>query len=248
MRHVRIERDGGVAVVRIDRPPANALDLELLDEGYEALEQLRSDPPAAVVLVGRPRFFSAGVDLKVAPGLGPDEQREMVAGINRLFAGWYAFPRPVVCAVTGHAIAGGLILALCGDHRVCARDGQLGLTEVRAGIGFPAAAMAVVRAELAPYVARDLVLGAGLIDPEAALTRGIVDEVVDADAVFPRAREVADHLAELPTAAYERVKKQLRGPALAEIRPVVEEGRDPLLEGWVGDEASEAAARTLRGD
>jgi enoyl-CoA hydratase len=248
VRHVRIEPEGQVAVVRIDRPPANAMDLELLAEGHEALEQLRADPPAAVVLAGRERFFSAGVDLKLAPVLGPAEQREMVAGINRLFAGWYAFLRPVVCALTGHAIAGGLILALCGDHRVCARDARLGLTELRAGIGFPAAAMAVVRAELSPPVARELVLGAELIDPEAALARGIVDEVVEPDAVFVRAREVADHLAEMPTAAYERVKEQLRAPALAEIRPVMEGGRDPLLQGWVGEEASEAAARILRGD
>jgi len=248
VRHVRIEREGAVAVVRIDRPPANAMDLELLAEGYEALEQLRADPPAAVVLAGRPRFFSAGVDLKLAPVLGPEEQREMVIGINRLFAGWYAFPRPVVCAVTGHAIAGGLILALCGDRRICARDAQLGLTELRAGIGFPAAAMAVVRAELAPHVARELVLGTELIDPEAALARGIVDEVVFPDAVFTRAREVADRFAELPAAAYERVKEQLRAPTLAEIRPVVEEGRDPMLEGWLAGETPDAAARILRGD
>ena len=72
----------------------------------------------------------------------------MVHGINRLFGGWYGFPRPLVCAVNGHAIAGGLILALCGDHRIGATQGKLGVTELRAGIPYPAAAMLVVKAEL----------------------------------------------------------------------------------------------------
>ena len=103
-RHVTIEQRGDVALVRIDRPPANALDRELLADGAAALDELRDPGPGAAVIVGRERFFSAGVDLKLAPMLDRDGQREMVSGINRLFAGWYSFERPVVCAVNGHAI------------------------------------------------------------------------------------------------------------------------------------------------
>ena len=69
----------------------------------------------------------------------------MVMGVNRLVAAWSAIERPLVCAVTGHAIAGGLVLALCGDYRVGATEGKLGLTEVAVGVPFPAGAMAVVR-------------------------------------------------------------------------------------------------------
>src|SRR5215217_1248733 len=125
--HIHVEAHGEVALVRVDRPPANAMDLELLAEGAAVLDELTQAAPGAVVLTGRDGFFSAGVDLKVAPTLAPDAQRAMVEGINRLFAGWYALPRPLVCAVNGHAIAGGLILALCGDYRVCATEGKLGL-------------------------------------------------------------------------------------------------------------------------
>src|SRR5205823_11072331 len=167
--------------------------------------------PRAVVIVGREGFFSAGVDLKVAPTLDAAGQRAMVAGINRLFAGWYGFPRPVVCAVNGHAIAGGLILALCGDHRVGSTEGRLGLTELRAGIPYPVVAMAVVRAELAPPVARQLVLGAELIDPERALAWGVVDELAPPGEVLPRAVTVAAELGALPARAYATVKRQLRG-------------------------------------
>src|SRR5207237_420200 len=83
-----------------------------------------------------------GVDLKVGPTLDSEGQRALVDGINRLFAGWYSFPRPVVCAVNGHAVAGGMILALCGDYRVGSTEGKLGLTELRVGIAYPSNAIA----------------------------------------------------------------------------------------------------------
>jgi enoyl-CoA hydratase len=243
---ITIEPHGDVALVRIDRPPANAMDLELLAAGNAVREQLEADPPGAVVLTGRDGFFSAGVDLKLAPTLGPDQQREMVAGINRLFAGWYAFPRPLVCAVNGHAIAGGLILALCGDHRVCSTEGRVGLTELRAGIPYPAAAIVTVRRELSVQAARLLVLGAGLIDTQRALELGVVDEIATPDQVVDRAVEHAAGLAALPREAYTRVKQQLRGQAIEEMRRAVE--TDPMLDGWFGGESASAATAILSRD
>jgi enoyl-CoA hydratase/carnithine racemase len=228
-RHVTVEDRDGIALVRIDRPPANAMDLELLDEGHAVLDDLGRSEPGAVVLVGRDGFFSAGLDLKVAPTLDADGQRAMGAGINRLFAGWYGFPRPVVCAVNGHAIAGGLILALCGDHRVCATEGSFGLTELRAGVPYPSVAMAVVRAELSPPVVRRLVLGAELIDPERALQWDVVDELAAPDDVLARALAVAAERAALPSRTFAAIKRELRGAvldaALADERPA--EGMEP---------------------
>jgi enoyl-CoA hydratase len=243
---VNVEERGEVAVVRVDRPPANALDPDLLQQGQAVAEELRGAEPAAVVIVGRERFFSAGVDLKLVPQLDADGHRAMVEGINHLFLAWYSFPRPVVCAVNGHAIAGGLILALCGDYRVCARgDAKLGLTELRAGIPYPSAAMAIVKAELEPSAVRVLALGAELVGPDAALQLGMVDELADPDDVLPRAVEVAEGYAALPRGAYARVKDQVRGAAVSALREVVESGGDPMLAGWVGDETAEASAAIL---
>ena len=163
-RHLTVEERGPIALVRMDRPPVNAMDLELLAEGRQALDELAASEPGAVVITGNERAFSAGVDLKLAPTLDAEGQREMVAGINGLFAGWYGLSRPLVCAVNGHAIAGGLILALCGDYRVGVRDAQYGLTELRAGIPYPAVALGVVQAELTPAAARVLALRAHLVD------------------------------------------------------------------------------------
>lgn len=240
MAHIAVERDGGVTVVTLDRPPANALELGLLAEAEEVVRRLAAERPPAVVIAGSRGFFSAGVDLKAAPGFGRDEQRRMVEGLNGVFAGLYTLPTPVVCAVTGHAIAGGLILALCGDHRVGSTEGKLGLTEVRVGIPYPAAAIAVVRAELTAGVARRLVLGGGLVEPEEAVRLGLVDELRSPDEVVPRAVEVARALADLPGLAYRRIKAQLRGDRL-------ELPDDPMLGTWLGEETRTAAEATLRG-
>jgi enoyl-CoA hydratase len=247
-RHVTIEERGSIALVRIDRPPANALDPELLEDGHAVLADLGAAEPAAVVITGRDGFFSAGADLKVAPTLDAEGQRTMVTGINRLFAGWYGFERPVVCAVNGHAIAGGAILALCGDYRVGSTEGKLGLTEIRAGLPYPANAIAVVRAELTPQAARVLALRAELIDPPEALAHGLVDELVAPGEVLSRALEVAEGLAELPALAYGQVKRQLRGDTLERMRAVLEEGAEPLLEAWVSDETEGAASGILERD
>lgn len=244
--HVTVEARDETALVRIDRPPANAMDRELLGDVVAACEQLAADEPAAVVITGREGYFSAGVDLKLAPTLDAEGQAEMVDRINRMAAGWYGFPRPVVGAVNGHAIAGGIVLALCADHRVGGTEGRFGLTEVRVGIGYPAVAIAVVRAELSPPAARDLVLRGELMDSQAALERGLLDELVEQDAVLDRALEVAAELAALPPQGYAFVKRQLRAPVIAAARELLEGGADALAGAWVGGETAGAAAAALR--
>src|SRR5215207_2778967 len=141
MGHVRTVERAGVVLLTIDRPPANAMDRELLADLLVAADRLAADVPPAVVLTGRAGCFSAGVDLKAIPGYDRADQRRMVDGINRMALGFYGLPCPVVCSITGHAIAGGFVLALCGDHRVASAEGRYGLTEVKVGVPYPPAAM-----------------------------------------------------------------------------------------------------------
>lgn len=245
---VTIEQRGEIALVRIDRPPANAMDPQLLSDGRMVLHELQAADPAAVVLTGRPGFFSAGIDLKIAPTLDRDAQRELVVGINETFLAWYSFPRPVVSAVNGHAIAGGLILALTGDQRIGAGDGKLGLTELKAGIGYPLAAIGIVKAELTAPAARTLALASGLVDMRRGLELGLIDELVEPDTLLDRSLEVAGELAALPRSAYPRVKEQLRGETIADLRDRLERGEDPILGAWVGQETAAASAAILERD
>jgi enoyl-CoA hydratase len=232
MGHVSLAERDGVAVLTVDRPPANAMDLALLGDLVEAIEGLAAAVPPALVLAGREGFFSAGADLKAVPGYGPAEQRGMVDAINRMALGVYGLPCPVVCAVTGHAIAGCLVLALCGDHRVASTEGRYGLTEVKVGVPYPQAAIGVVRAELAPPAARVLALGNRLVDAAECMRLGAFDEALAPAEVLGRALAVARELAGMPADVYARTKAELRGATLAALRIEVE--RDPLLDAWVG--------------
>jgi enoyl-CoA hydratase len=228
----REDRDGGVVVLGADRPPANAMDVTLLDELVAAVAAVAQEPPRALVLAGRPGFFSAGADLKLVPGYGEEEQRRMVEGINAMALGFYELPCPVVGAITGHAIAGGLVLALSTDIRVASRDGRYGLTEVKVGVPYPQAAIGVVAAELPAHAARRLAFGNELLGAEECLRLGVFDEVLDAPAVLPRALEIAAELAALPPDVYARTKRDLRGTTAARLRAAAAE--DPLLARWVG--------------
>jgi enoyl-CoA hydratase len=243
--YVTVESRGDLAVIRLDRPPANALTPEVLEEFAALREELAAAEPAAVVVTGRDRFFSAGVDLKLVPTMGAEGHRSMVNGINRLVLDWYSFPRPVVAAVTGHAIAGGMVIALCADYRVGASEGKLGLTELRAGVPYPVGAIALVRAELSAPAARALALRAHLVEPEEALRLGLVDELAGAGEVLERACDVALDMAGFGGESYARTKLALRGETLNQIELAVEAG-DPLLEAWLAEGSEEAAASVLR--
>lgn len=233
MEHVTLrDHDSGVVVLSADRPPANAMDVTLLRELLGALAQVAGDPPAALVVAGRPGCFSAGADLKAVPTYGPPEQREMVEAINAMALGFYELPCPVVGAITGHAIAGGLVLALCTDIRIASSAGRYGLTEVKVGVPYPQAAIGVVAAELAPHAARVLALGNELIGAAECLRLGAFDEVLEPDEVIPRALERAGRLAAFPAEDYARAKRELRGATAARLRTAAVE--DPLLGRWVG--------------
>jgi enoyl-CoA hydratase len=225
MGHVSIAAHGDIALVTADRPPANAMDPGLLADVLAAAERLAASEPAAVVLTGRPGFFSAGADLKLVPTLDAEGQRAMVDGINRMCIAWYGFPRPVVCAVNGHAIAGGLVLALCGDYRIAATEGRYGL------------------AELAAPAARRLVLRADLVDAADLRELGAFDEVVPPDDVVDRALAVAEDLAGLPAGAYAATKRRLRAGVL-EVGARLQAGEvDPIGEAWTdADTAARAAS------
>ena len=230
--YVHVEQHEDVALVRVDRPPANALDAELMEEVRASAEELAAAGPGAVVLTGREKFFSAGVDLKIVPTLDADGEKAMIDGINRMAASWYSFPRPVVCAVNGHAIAGGMVMALCGDYRVGCTGGKLGFTELRAGVPYPAVPIAIVKAELSMPAARVLTLRSNLVDPEEALALGLVDELTSPEDVVARALVVAGEMAKLPARAYENTKRELRGETIAAIERVLEDG-DPVVGAWL---------------
>jgi enoyl-CoA hydratase len=210
----------GVAVLRLVRPPVNALDLELVQAIGAGVTDAVDSGARALVLRGAGSCFSAGIDTKVAPTYDARQRRESVEAINAMVAAICTAPLPVVAAVNGHAFGGGLVIALACDVRLAARgDYKLALNEVAAGVPFPAGPLAVVRAELDPSVMRDLCLTGRSVGPEQALALRVLDEIVEPQELLLHARERGLQLAEL--AAYAALKAQVRGPLIAELERIV---------------------------
>jgi enoyl-CoA hydratase len=239
---------GQVAIVTLRRPPANAMNLELTEEIATLFQGLGRDKSVrSVVLTGHGKSFCAGVDLKAVPNLGEVHQRRMVNALNRAFHSVYSCPVPVVGAINGHAIAGGLVLALCCDWRIAAKAPFLvGLTEVRVGVPYPVAAMEVTRQELRPETARRLVLFGQNMASAAAVEAGVFDEAVDGAALLERALAKADEFVALPQSAFARSKRHLRSTAYEAIESAIA-GAEPLLKGWLSHETIQAATAVLAG-
>lgn len=247
MANVEIERNGKIVVLRLNKPPANAITTDLAHEVADRLDELKSDGSvAALIVTGQGNAFCAGLDLKVVPSLGISEQHALLFALNRLFGTLYGFPRPVVAAINGHAIAGGLILALCCDYRiVVAGPYRFGVTEVKVGVPYPVAAIEVACREMRTEVARNLILFGDTIDSGNALMAGIVDEVLDATQLPERAMAAAEKFAALPPTGFRQIKAQLRRSALERIGRAIQNREEPLLDGWLTDETVAAAHAVL---
>ncbi|MBW2463221.1 MAG: crotonase/enoyl-CoA hydratase family protein, partial [Deltaproteobacteria bacterium] len=213
-----------IAVIRMDDGKANALSPAVVVGLDEAFSRAEADADVkAVVLAGRPGKFSAGFDLKVMMS-GPQAARDLVMAGGGFFMRLYAFPKPVVAAVSGHAIAGGVLLAASCDVRIgIAGDFKLGLNEVQAGMPVPILAHKLARDRLDPRHLTEAVLFSRLYDPEAAKDVGWLDLVVDGSDLEAEAMKVAGQLSQLPAGPYARTKESLRRETIAYVLATVEE-------------------------
>ena len=208
---IELSRHGGIAVVRMAHGKANALTVEFCDAIAAQFESLRDDPATAVVLTGQGRMFSAGVDLPRLSEGGADYVRRFLPALHRLYETVFFFPKPVIAAVNGHAIAGGCILQCCADRRIAARgDARIGVTELLVGVPFPPMAFEVMRFASPPRYLADGLYSGATFAPDAALTRGLVDELADPDVLLDRSVAAAEALAALSPQAFAQTKRQIR--------------------------------------
>ena len=208
---IELSHRGDVAVVRINHGKVNALDIELCEALAAQFETLRDSNARAVVLTGQGAMFSAGVDLiRLSEGGGPYVRRFLPA-LHRLYDTVFFFPKPVVAAVNGHAIAGGCVLECCADKRIAARDGgRIGVTELLVGVPFPPLAFEVMKFATPPRYLADGLYSGTTFTPDMALSRGLVDELADGPALLDRAVAAAETLAALSPRAFVQTKQQTR--------------------------------------
>jgi len=208
---IGVATDAGIAVVTMKHGKANALDTEFCDVLAARLRELAGSDVKAVVLTGQETIFSAGVDLKRVSAGGADYLRVFLPALHRLYDAVFNFPKPLVAAVNGHAIAGGAVLACCADRRIMAREaGRIGITELLVGVPFPALAFEIVRFAVPPRYLPEFTLSGATYATDAALQRGWVDEVAEPGDLIEDALAVAQELAMLSPPAFAQAKKQLR--------------------------------------
>ncbi|MBI2391587.1 MAG: crotonase/enoyl-CoA hydratase family protein [Deltaproteobacteria bacterium] len=218
---VSYEQRDNVAIVRMDDGKANALSYDMMDALDAALSRAEKEA-AAVVLTGRPGKFCAGFDLKEMMA-GPDQARALVTRGADALMRLYTLPLPLIVAATGHALAGGALVVLTGDVRLAAKGlYRIGLNEVQIGMPVPVLAMELARDRLDPKHLIGSTLFATVVDPEAAVTAGWVDEAVDEDALVDRALTHATKLAALPRDAFSKTKVILRERTVKYVRDMLE--------------------------
>ena len=245
MTMVRVEdRDGGVRILALDRPPANALDEALLGELDTALVAAQYDDAVrAIVLTGTGAFFSGGLDLG-APRRDAAQARALRTVYRDVHVRLLAFPKPTLAQLGGHAIAGGLVLVLGCDYRLGATgEYKLGLNEVAIGASFPRAALEIVRLRLPHPRATELLLGAALYPASQGVRLGVVDELLPPDTLGDTVLRRAARMAAFPREAYAHTKAALVEDAM---RRIMHESPDADERGaavWTSTESRGARAR-----
>jgi enoyl-CoA hydratase/carnithine racemase len=189
MSELRIERRGDVAVLTLNRPEKrNALSIEVRYELATLLDRLATDATVSSLLVtGAGTAFCSGMDVTQFGG-DLENRRRIVESSIRAFGGFGRFPKPVVAAVNGPAVAGGFALALLSDIRIASHEARFGFGALPAGVP---PSYAAARAALPAAVARELALTGRIVQSEEALDLGIVSDVVEPEALMPRALELA---------------------------------------------------------
>jgi enoyl-CoA hydratase len=204
-----------------------------------------------VVLVGRENIFCAGVDLLRVVDGGAEYLRAFLPALVTLFETVFCYPKPVVAAVNGHAIAGGCVLACAADQRLMARDtGRIGVPELLVGVPFPSTALEIMRFTVAPQYFQQLIFSGSTFAPQEAVVRGLVDEIVAPQELLDRAVQAAEKLTAIPAPTFTLSKRQVRQLVLERIG----EGKsrfDPAVEEiWTRPETRETIrnyiARTFK--
>jgi enoyl-CoA hydratase len=212
---IDLSQQDGVAILRMADGKANTMSIDSCREVTARFEEIRSASASAVVITGSGTIFSAGVDLVRLLDGGVPYVREFLPALSTMLATAFAFSKPVVAAINGHAMAGGCVLACAADRRLMtSRAGRIGVTELLVGVPFPPAAMEIMRCATVPQYFEEAIFSGATYPPADAVTRGFVHELVEPDGLLDRALAVAKTLAALPPAAFALTKRQTRHAAL----------------------------------
>jgi enoyl-CoA hydratase/carnithine racemase len=231
---------GDVAELSLNRPPANALTIEVLDICLDKFSEVVNDGARGVVLSGREGMFSAGLDVPVLLPQGREEIEEFWTHFFSLLELIAGSSVPVGAAITGHAPAGGMVMALYCDFRIATSgDYKMGLNEVQVGLPVPRNVLFALESVIGPRHAAWYASAGELIGPEEALAVGLVDRLADNPAAaVAQAIERLEHLLSLPQLAMNRTRVAAKSALLEKTAEASNYVR-LAVDAWFGDEAQE---------
>ncbi|WP_099025271.1 crotonase/enoyl-CoA hydratase family protein [Mycolicibacterium palauense] len=215
---VTYRSDESIAVIAMDDGKVNVLGMDMQQALNDALDTAENDPAGAVVIAGNQKVFSGGFDLKVFQSGDLAASVAMLRGGFELSYRLLSFPKPVVMACTGHAIAMGSFLLCSGDHRVAAPGYNIQANEVAIGMVPPYAALEVLKLRLTRSAYQQATGLAKVFFGEAAQAAGWIDEIAMPDKVLARAEESAREFTNLHRGAHLATKLRARAEALEGIR------------------------------
>ena len=216
---VRLEVEDGVGIIRLDRPPMNAINDELTsDLGDAAAEASSRDDVGAVVIWGGEKIFAAGADVKMMLPMSSVEVRPMITNLQEVFNQVEEIPKVTIAAINGYALGGGCELAMCADFRFAGEDARIGQPEILLGIIPGAGGTQRLPRLIGPARAKDLIYSGRHLKAEEAKGIGLVDEVFASDQVYPKAVEVARRYAHGPRAALRAAKIAVNWGARGDFR------------------------------
>jgi len=241
----REDRDS-VTLLRLERGKVNAFDLELCEALTESLDEVEKSSAKAVVLTGTGTTFSAGVDLFRLLEGGPNYVVKFVPALTNLLERLFLFPKPVVVALNGNAIAGGCLIACACDYKIAVNgEGKIGVPEVLVGVPFPPLALEIVRFSASHRYFQEIIYFGRYYDMQEGHLRGLVDETVSSDKLLSRAFEMAIKMSEIPADTFRLVKRQLREPYLTTAdRSKVRD--EEILKVWCSEETHTTIRAYLR--
>jgi enoyl-CoA hydratase/carnithine racemase len=236
---IHIKYYNKVAVVKLDRNTTNALNLELVDELADILQRVKhnSDAYSLVLSSSHEKFFSIGFDIPQLIGISKDDFAIFYRTFNRTCIDLYTFPKPTIAAVTGHAVAGGCILALCCDYRIIAEGKKkMGLNEIKLGVPVPYPADCILRQIVGFRNAREIMDTGEFYQPEKLLQMGVVDQVLPQEHVLTQSIEKARLLSAMPQHAFDMIKRNRVEMIKLEVLSKLQEKEQFFLECWYSDE------------
>jgi enoyl-CoA hydratase/carnithine racemase len=248
MEVIGIEQQDGVALVKLARGVINAINQKIIDELNDTLRMVKNDPAISglVLASNNDKFFSIGFDLPALYPLSQQEFGEFFRAFNLLCLDLYTFPKPTIAAITGHATAGGCILALCTDYRFVAEGRSLiGVNESKLGVPVTYLAHCLLRQLMGERQAREVITSGTLYSPEEAAQIGIVHGVYPLTKIVSAAIQKARDLGEIPGDAFAANKRLWVRSIESEVLSYLEEEERLFLDQWYAPTARLRLGDTL---